>query len=37
MMNDFDLVKFLNIAGPIYLLIIIAFAIIANIGSSHRK
>ncbi|EKD91124.1 MAG: hypothetical protein ACD_30C00042G0004 [uncultured bacterium] len=29
---DFDIVKFLNTAGPIYLLVIITFALIYAIG-----
>lgn len=37
MINDFDLVKFLNTAGLIYLLMIIALALIIKIGTKSRK
>lgn len=37
MINDFDIIKFFNTTGLIYLLIIIAFALIVNIGTRSRK
>jgi hypothetical protein len=32
-----DLVKFLNTAGPVYLLMIIAFALVLKIGTESPK
>lgn len=34
MTTEFDLIKFLNTSGPIYILVIITFALIYSIGRS---